>query len=555
MTPVERLIEECGNDPLRLAREIGRLQEALEQRQAQLEHSQGELKRLQEDLAYKEKLLAEAEQTIAELQRQLFGPKAEKLTPEQQEQAEELARDVHQQAEREPPLSRGVLRSQEPKPPKESSSSRRRRSRCHTPVNVETHRIVLEPEELHGDPSAQGARYIGQEITVEYDFIHARLIRKEYIRPKYAKSSDSDSSAVFIAPLPPRLVPQSRLGLGLAVHIVLSRFDDHLSYYALERIFFERHGVVIPRQQMVQWVEKIALWLLSLYELLWQEMKAVGYVQIDETPVKVLDPGVKGKAGQGFLWFYSTPDGDVFLEFDSSRSHAVPLKRLEGFEGTIQADGYVAYKTLQKRSPGVRRLGCLAHARRKFYTALQESDGEAIWFISQIRQLYEIESRIHNAAPAERLQTRRVQAAPIWKAMKHRANRLKADGKFLPQSTMSKALDYFLSEYTALVGYLRRPEFQIDNNLVENDIRPSAVGRKRWLFIGHPDAGWRSAVLYTFIQSCRRRGINPQEYLTDVLSRLPDMTTSQLKDLLPGRWQPKPQPPPGVVTVSPASPP
>ena len=122
--------------------------------------------------------------------------------------------------------------------------------------------------------------------------------------------------------------------------------------------------------------------------------------------------------------------------------------------------------------------------------------------------------------------------------MKRRAQRIKADPGLLPGSTLGKAINYFLNEYTPMVGYLCDGRFEIDNNLVENDVRPSAVGRKRWLFIGHPEAGWRSAVIYTIIQSCRRHGLNTQEYLTDILRRLPSMTTSQVKDLLPSRWKP-----------------
>jgi hypothetical protein len=122
--------------------------------------------------------------------------------------------------------------------------------------------------------------------------------------------------------------------------------------------------------------------------------------------------------------------------------------------------------------------------------------------------------------------------------MKRRAVGLQANPRFLPQSSLGKAVNYFLKEYTALVGYLRDGRFEIDNNLVENDIRPEAVGRRRWLFIGHPEAGWRSAVIYTLILSCRRRGINPQEYLTDVLRRLPAIKNTQVKDLVPSRWKP-----------------
>ena len=127
----------------------------------------------------------------------------------------------------------------------------------------------------------------------------------------------------------------------------------------------------------------------------------------------------------------------------------------------------------------------------------------------------------------------------IWLAMKRRAQALRADPRVLPQSSLGKAVNYFLNEYMALVGYLRDGRFEIDSNLVENDVRPSAVGKRRWLFIGHPDAGWRSAVIYTLIQSCRRYGINPQDYLTDVLQRLPAMTSSQVRELLPANWKPR----------------
>lgn len=549
---IDQLIADCGSDPQRLSREIFTLGQKLEhatelcsQIEAKLCATQQELQKTQEELAIKEALLREAEAHIAELKRQLFGPKADKLTPEQEEQLKELAGDLKDQAQRDPPLTQQFLK--EEKKEQRRRKKRGRRSPPVEPVELEVERIILEPDQTCCGQCQAPGQCIGEVITVEYDWIPAKLVRREIIRRKYAKPCGcSQGAEVVIAPLPERLVPQSRLGLGLAVYILLSRFDDHLSYYTLERIFWERHKVVIPRQQMVQWVEKIAFWLLSLYHLIWQELKNTGYLQIDETPVKVLDPEVKGKAAQGNLWLFSNPQGDVYIVFDPSRGHHMPLEQLKGFEGTIQADGYSVYKTLDRKLPGLRRIGCLAHARRKFYTALQDSVTDAVWFIAQIRQLYRLEDQAENASPEERLKLRRGQAAPIWRKMKHKADKLVASKTHLPQSAMGKALRFFLAEYTALVGYLRRPEFRIDNNLVENDVRPAAVGRKRWLFIGHPNAGWRSAVIYTIIQSARRRGLDPQEYLTDVLSRLPNMKNTELHELLPGNWKPLPKEPQGA---------
>ena len=176
---------------------------------------------------------------------------------------------------------------------------------------------------------------------------------------------------------------------------------------------------------------------------------------------------------------------------------------------------------------------------RRWYKAAEESCTQAIWFIGQIRQLYLIEDETRDLSHPERKALRRQKAPALWRALKRRALELRANPRLLPQSSLGKAVNYFLNEYTAAVGYLRDGRFEIDNNLVENDVRPSVVGRKRWLFIGHPDAGWRSAVIYTIIQSCRRRGINPQEYLTDVLGRLPSMKNHEIKDVLPSRWRPQ----------------
>ncbi len=202
----------------------------------------------------------------------------------------------------------------------------------------------------------------------------------------------------------------------------------------------------------------------------------------------------------------------------------------------MQTDGYELYDALRKEQPStLQRIGCASHARRKFYKALLESCSEGLWFIGQMRQLYQLERELKDASPAERRQGRLAKAPAIWLAMKRRAERIRDDPRVLPQSTLGKAVRYLVNEYTALVGYLRDGRFEIDSNLVETEVRPSAVGKRRWLFIGHPEAGWRSAVIYTIIQSCRRYGINPQEYLTDVLGRLPSMTATQVGDLLPHR--------------------
>ena len=520
---------------------LARTRQELEEKIRSLAQTQEELAQTQEQLALKAQQLAEAQAIIADLKRELFGAQADKLNEEQEKQLRQLVGDAQEQSQRPPPLSQEVLEealAQERAEQRQRAQERRRRHL--PPVELEKQQVILEPEDKLCPTSGRERIRIGQEVTTEYDYVAAKLIIREIVRPKYGSCGKPCCPGVTIAALPPRLVPQSKLGLGLAVYLLLSRFDDHVAYYTLERIFRERFGVRISRQQMVQWVEKVAHLLLAIYWLIGEELKAGDYLQIDESPVKVLDPEVKGKAARGYLWFYSTPGGYVFLEFNQSRGRDGPRQRLRGFSGTMQTDGYELYDALRKERPHtLRRIGCTSHARRKFHKALLESCSEALWFIGQMRQLYQWERELKDGSPQERRKGRLQKAPPIWLAMKRRAEAIRADPRVLPQSTLGKAVRYLLNEYTALVGYLRDGRFEIDSNLVENDVRPSAVGKRRWLFIGHPDAGWRSAVIYTLIQSCRRYGINPQEYLTNVLQRLPSMTSSQVRELLPANWKPR----------------
>ena len=206
-------------------------------------------------------------------------------------------------------------------------------------------------------------------------------------------------------------------------------------------------------------------------------------------------------------------------------------------KATAQWIGSVVQALRQEQFSRLKRIGCVSHARRKFYQALRESCSEALGFIGQVRQLYQWERELKDASPAARRQGRLQTAPAIWLGLKRRAEAIRAAPRVLPQSTSGKAARYWVNAYTARVGYLRDGRFEIDSNLVGNELRPSAVGKRRWLCIGQPEAGWRSAVIYTRIPSCRRYGINPQEYLTEVLGRLPAMIHSQVGELLPHRWR------------------
>ena len=239
---------------------------------------------------------------LAELKRRLFGETSEKLTPEEESQLADVAADLQAQAQDEPPASDDVLddepegTSDDKDPPKK----KRRRGRHPLPDHLERRKVIIQPEGLKPcEHCGKDPVCIGEEVSEELEYVPAKLVVCQTVRPKYA--CGCGCGGVAIAPLPPRLLPQSKLGVGLAVHLLLSRFDDHVAYYTLERIFLERHGVVIPRQQIVQWVAHIAFLLQPIYRLMFEGMKQSGYLQVDETPVKILDPEVKGKCARGYL--------------------------------------------------------------------------------------------------------------------------------------------------------------------------------------------------------------------------------------------------------------
>jgi Transposase and inactivated derivatives len=267
----EELLREFANNPAGLAEYAAQLQQQLAQAREQQAQTQEQLvlqaqqlAQAQREMALQGQQLAQAQAIIAELKRELFGAKADKLNEEQEEQLRQLLGDAQEQNQRPPPLSQEVLEEAVAQERAEQRQRAKERTRRHLPpVELEKRQTILEPDDRICPTSGQERKRIGQEVTTEYDYLPAKLIIHEIVRPKYGSCEKPCCQGVTIAALPPRLVPQSKLGLGLAVYLLLSRFDDHVAYYTLERIFRERFGAMIPRQQMVQWVEKVAHLLLA----------------------------------------------------------------------------------------------------------------------------------------------------------------------------------------------------------------------------------------------------------------------------------------------------
>lgn len=463
-------------------------------------------------------------QKVDLLVKRIFGSSSEKLNSAQLELLQLSEAAAVPQPPPAPPVEAvRAPRVRQPKAPR-------------LPDNLPVVEEVIDPEPVKVQP--ENWRCIGQEVTERLDYEPGRFLKRRTVRRTYVHRTEQDSAPVT-APLPPCLQERGLAAPGLLAHVLVSKYCDHLPLYRQEQIFAQRHGVNLPRQTLAGWVELAADWLTPIYEQIRTGVLAGGYVQIDETPVEYLEPGY-GKTKQGYLWTVCRPRKDVFYWWNTSRAAAcldefVP----KDFKGTVQCDGYAAYPCFANGRHGAITLaGCWAHARRAFYEAREECPKVSGWFLRQIQNLYRIESilRDKRAGPALREAVRAHQSRPIIERVGRALVRFKTTARFLPKSLLGQAIDFARGQWSTLQVYLGDGRVEIDNNLVENAIRPTALGKKNWLFVGEANAGQRGAIIYTIIECCRRRGLDPYTYLRDVLTRLPYMTNRQIPEVTPQAW-------------------
>jgi transposase len=482
-------------------------------------------KELTEQLAAARQEISLLRQKIDSLVRRVFGSSSERLDRAQLE----LLLQLPALAETTAPIA-AVAEAK-------VTVNRSRKERApRLPDNLPVVEEVIEPEPVKAQPDQW--RCIGQEISEQLDFEPARFLRRRTIRKKYVHRARLDAVPV-IAPLPARLQDRSLPAPGLLAHILVAKYCDHLPLYRQEQIFARRHQVHLPRQTLARWAALAADWLQPIYEAIRTGVMAGGYVQVDETPINYLEPG-HGRTRQGYFWTASQPKGDVFFRWATSRATACLNQVVPPtFTGTLQSDGYPAYRAfVNGRSAVITLAGCWAHVRRKFYEASETAPQMSGWLLRQIQHLYRVEANLreHRAGPRLRQARRTSHSRPIIERLEKVLLRLKARGRYLPQSPLGGAIDYALGQWPTLTVYLNDGRVEIDNNLVENAIRPTAIGKKNWLFIGDAEAGQRSAIIYTVIESCRRRGLDPYAYLREILTRLPNMTNRQIPEVVPAVW-------------------
>lgn len=485
------------------------------------------------------------------LSRRLFGCSSEKLNPAQLQlvfesiecgdaaaislqEAQNAASNPIDPSSGEPsPLAAGPL----PAP------VRKKRSLAELIQHLPSTRVILTPAEVLADPQAWRDMGSAEETTL-IDYTPGHFSVQILVRPKYIRI-ENPHEAPIIAPLP--LIQERCMAAPrLLANTISLRFEQHLPYYRIEQIY-ERTGVALSRQTLCGWVGMAAGACSLLHAATREEVFADGYVQIDETPVKYQDPARKGTCGTGYLWVVYNPVRNIsYFAWRTSRG-ATSLESIvpEDWRGIIQSDGYKAYDSFAKArgekvaggSAPIQLAGCMAHARRKFYEAKVEGE-DPQWMLLQMQKLYAIEARLRDqrAGPEQIKSEREETSRPILKQIKQRLEDLLARRKHLPRSLTGEALSYTQNQWDKLIAYLEDGRVQIDNNLVENAIRPSAIGKKNWLFMGDAASGERAAIFYTLIGNCHRAKIDAPAYLTDLFTRLPSETNQTIRQLTPRAW-------------------
>ncbi len=407
-------------------------------------------------------------------------------------------------------------------------SAKKHQGRMALPSHLPVEEIILEPSK-----NVEGLKCIGQEITDELEYTPAKIFIKRYIRNKYITPTDeAGNQEVKIASLDFRPIPKCIAGTNLLTQIIIDKFIDHLPLYRqLQR--FSREGIEIPSSTLDSWVRLVSQLLHPLYEAHRQHVLKNGYLQVDESPIKVQDKDKKGSTHTGFMWVYHAPiTQGVYFDYRKGRGSEGPLEMLDQFEGYLQTDGYSVYPQFALKEK-VTHVGCWAHARRYFEKALDYNKINASHVMLLIQKLYEIERKAtqEQLSTAEKHALRIAEALPILNQI---GNYIAIQSKLeLPKSPLGKAYEYCLKRWDSLMNYLKDGNLNIDNNLVENAIRLLALGRKNYLFAGSHDAAKNIAMYYSFFATCKKHNINPTKWMTYVLKNINDTKSSQLYKLLP----------------------
>jgi transposase len=407
---------------------------------------------------------------------------------------------------------------------------------------LEIEEVIHEPLEVQASPE-DFERY-DEEVTDRLEIIPRKLFIKRHVRPKYRNIKDR-SKAPLVAPAPSGVLVGGLPAASLIAHLIVGKYCDHLPIYRQEKIF-KRSGVTIPRDLLLKWLHKGINGLIPIAAAIRVETLGSAYLQVDETPIRYLEPGV-GKAPRGYLWLANDPHGSLYYHWGIGRGQEALIETIgTNYTGILQCDGWSAYESYEGDHPEIIFMSCLAHIRRRFYdyyelVKKQKGESKALrqcWFILNLmRQLYRIEAELRKAKAGPRLRqaVRSSQSRPIVARLTKVFNLLIKNHR--PSHPFGQALSYALGQWGRFQTYLEQGLVEIDNNLIENAVRPTKLGMKNWLFFGSKDAGHQAAAIYTIVENCHRYGVPVEDYLREVLELLPTLKGAEEKaaDLTPAK--------------------
>jgi len=466
------------------------------------------------------------------LRRMYFGPRSERLMPEQM-----LMPFVAQSFPAQLPAPRERVRD-----PKHFDRAKQVQTNGHGRQKLPEHlkRVPvlhdLPDEKKRCGSCRKPLTRIGQDTSEQLEYTTSQFKVLRHIRPKYACPNECEGSGVVQAPPPSGPIEKGLPGPGLLAHVCVSKFDDHLPLYRMQEIF-ARQDVHIARSTQCGWVAAAADLLDPLVLLMKERVLLSKKVHTDDIPVPVLDPE-REHTREGRLWTYLGDEKNPYVVFDYSPTHAqvYPLEFLGDFVGFLQCDAYTAYGKVRATV-----VGCWAHARRYFFDAKNSDPARSTTALGHIRTLYKVEEEAKDLSPKDR---RKLRQKKSKKTIEDLRKWMDAEElSVLPQSGMGAAFTYARNQWERLSRYLEDGDLSIDNNAAERVLRGVAIGRKNWLFAGSDEGGRRAAVLYSVIESAKRIGVEPLAYLTDLFARMATHPARRLAKLLPDQWRPPPRAP------------
>jgi transposase len=463
--------------------------------------------------------ISKLEQENTMLKRMIFGQKSERFVSKNNTGQAKLFGDSEIESE----LAVEVERVQNPVEKKQKNQPKRQKLEVTIPDHIQRIEQIIEPEQKQDSD-----KRIGEEVTEILEIKSIEFYVRKIIRPKYVTIDGS----VIIAVMPEMVLPKSYAGSSILTQMIVDKFVDHLPFYRQLKKY-KREGIKIAESTYNGWFKQSSILLEPLYDTLVKQTVDADYLKADESPIPVQTKDKIGATHQGYQWVYQNPKKKIVaFQYHRSRSKEAPDEILQNFKGALQTDGYAAYEHFEKQGK-VKLLGCMAHARRKFEEALKNDKIRAEHILFKIQELYSIERQAKE---------QELNHEEIYKLRQNKSVTILNDihkylktekSKVVPSSAIGKAISYNLNQWHKLIRYTENGKYEIDNNSIENKIRPLALGRKNYMFAGSHEAAQRIAMMYSFFGTCAMNNINPNKWMKYVLENIASHKANKLYELIP----------------------